>query len=151
THGTILTNGRAGTEWPLKDEWVGWNSIAVDIDVDLGSAYAISHTKINAASRGEYAIDFPNNVAIQTSLDSISWTPYGTPCSFPPDPANGGWATTTVVGNGGWVNARYVRLSLPRTPDRYTFIDQVFVEGTIGDSRKLIPDGHVYQGAYPSD
>ncbi|HEY0479374.1 MAG TPA: discoidin domain-containing protein [Kofleriaceae bacterium] len=144
TSGTKLTDEVRGASWPL-DGWIGWLAKPVTIVLDLGSSYAVSDAHLGLASIRAWGVGFPTSVAISTSIDGASWTPYGT-STVPSDPADQSWATATATASG-WVNARYVRFVIPAT-SYLTFVDEIWVNGSVVDSAKHVPSTF-YQGAFP--
>jgi F5/8 type C domain/Glycosyl hydrolase family 26 len=147
--GAKLTDEVAGSQWPLT-EWVGWYDTQVEITLDLGNVQSISDINVRAASRGAWDIAFPSSACFATSTDGSNWQSYSVCTAFPSDPPDGAWKTAQVSGSG-WVNSRYVKVTLERT-QRWAFIDEIWVNGSIVHTRKHIPtDGKVMHGAFPVD
>ena len=89
-------------------------------------------------------------MAVSTSVDGVSWTPHGTPRTFPADSA--GFSAATVAGNGAAADARFVRYALtPGAPATWIMVDEVSVDGTVTDTRKFVPGTGCYHGAFPTD
>jgi hypothetical protein len=121
----------------------------VHIDVDLGAGYAVSDANLRVATRTTWGIYYPPSVSVYTSADGSSWTAYGSPVALPTNPADGG-PGTAIATVSGWVNARYVRFALSGTT-AWTFVDEVWVNGSVVNTSKLVPTTKIYHGAYPSD
>ncbi len=147
TDGVKLTDELLGESWPL-DKWVGWYNASVEIIVDLGKVYPVSHMHLHARSQTTLGIAYPSSVVLHASTDATSWTLYGSPLTFPADTSD--YSVASVTANGGWVNTRYVKYSVS-TSGSWVFLDELRVEGTIEDSSKYVPSYGCYHGAYPTD
>jgi hypothetical protein len=152
TDGVKLTDEQLGFQWPILDvdnaNWVAWYNSPVSITIDLGKLYAVSNIKIHSYSRPAWDILYPSSVNIETSLDSMNWYPYGTTIFFPSNAFGENYDMSMVEGNGGWVNARYIRYNIGNS-GKHIFIDEVWVEGSINNILKRVPENKCYHGAFP--
>lgn len=147
TDGVKLTDDLLGDSGST-DRWVGWYNTPMETIIDLGKLYAVSHIHINARSQTNWDIAYPSSVTFYTSEDGSSWTQYGSSLTFPANTAD--YSVTTVTGNDGWVNARFIKYSIASN-GIWIFLDELWVEGTIEDSSKYVPSYGCYHGAFPTD
>lgn len=148
--GSKLTDeANASPGWPL-DNWVGWPGVPVDITIDLGKTYTISHVYCDAASRTSWGIYFPPSVTVYTSTDGATWTGYDT-LYFPTDTST--FSTYQAISNNGdpiYRNARYIKYSAASN-GWWTFIDELSVGGSIEQTSKYVPAAGCYHGCYDVD
>jgi hypothetical protein len=149
TDGIQLTDEQFGPTDPTSDNWVGWLTTQLNIVLDLGKLYPVSHITIHALSNTAWGIKFPKTLTISTSLDKITWTNYTIQTPFP---ANSSSSTAAYARGEAWVSARYVKFTTTADANIHTFIDEIEVFGSIEHSRKYLPtDEKCYHGAYPVD
>lgn len=149
--GTILSDGVKLTDDvmsstdPTDGSWTGWYQAATNITIDLGTTYAVSDMNVSACSMTSWGIYFPSGATIWYSTNGSTYTQYGGTLYFGSNTS--GFSTHVAYNNPGYVNARYIKLSLPSN-GAWCFINEIYVHGTVPNADKLVPSSGCYHGCY---
>lgn len=133
--GTQLTDGQIATGRYPDPAWVGWDSIQeFSITFDLGQTYEFNSVRVHVGA-GEGGLRYPDYIEVFVSDDGVDWDSRGrgdfTALIEPPNTSTERrWLTVPLSLNS---MGRYIRLDIT-TGRQWTFISEVEVIGTIGDS-----------------
>lgn len=147
--GSKLTDEENATG-PSDGRSVGWYAQTVNITIDLGKTYTISHVYCNAASLTTWGIYFPGTITVTTSTNGTSYTSFST-LTFPTNTSS--WSTYQSVTNGGtaiYRDARYIKLAVP-AGTAWIFLNEISVGAGIVQTQKYVPASGCYHGCYSVD
>lgn len=151
---------------PERDKWVEWgwghDTEPVNVIVDLGKSYTLTHFSIDSTSFTPYGIAYPIDVTVYVGdIPNPRPANHSYSITLPAFPANcttscpESWqiprtTVTAAVPQGTTVTGRYVKFQITTAgPQVNTLIDEVTVRGPIDNPQRFVPAGNnVYHGAF---